>query len=98
MIFPFTIKYTQRLSKGLSDDETLTALNRIKAIIEDASADDIEIKKDELIFRVNLLGLRWNWNIMVPIEKGEIKISRTDKETTLTYEIFMFRLAIITII
>ena len=96
MIFPFTISYTRRLSKKLSDNETARALNQIKTIIEKKTAEDIEIKKDSLTFKVSLFGLRWNWNVMVPIEKGQFNLVTSDNTTTLTYEFFMYRMLIIT--
>ena len=96
MTFPFTIKYTRRLSKKLTDNEATWTLNEIKAVIEDKTAEDIEIKKDLLTFKVSFLGQRWNWNIMVPIEKGQFNLVTSDSTTTLTYEFFMYRMLIIT--
>lgn len=98
MTFPFTIKYTRRLSKKLTDNEATWILNEIKAVIEDKTAEDIEIKKDLLTFKVSFLGQRWNLNIMVPIEKGEFRIVTSENESTVTYEIFMYRLSIISTI
>jgi hypothetical protein len=96
MIFPFTISYTRRLSKKLSDNETARALNQIKTIVEKKTAEDVEIKNNSLTFKVSFLRPTWNWNIMVPIEKGQFNLVTTDSATTLTYEFFMYRMFIIT--
>ncbi len=98
MIFPFTIRYTRRLSKKLSDNETAQALIQIKTIVEKKTAEDIEIKKDSLTFKVSFFRFAWNWNIMSPIEKGQFKLITSDNTTTLTYEFFMYRIIVITTI
>ncbi len=95
MSFPLTIKYSRRLDKKLSDDEVSLILNYIGKAIEKRSAEDIKIRENSLTFKSSLLGARWNWNIMVPIEKGKFILTNSDNETFLTYEIFMYRLAII---
>ncbi|MBI3221179.1 MAG: hypothetical protein HYZ44_16845 [Bacteroidetes bacterium] len=56
------------------------------------TAEEIEINKDSLIFKVPFFRFAWNWNIMNPIEKGRFKLIASDNATTLTYEFFMYRI------
>ncbi len=66
--------------------------------MEEKTAEDVEIKDNELTFIVSFFGHRWNWNIMVPIDKGKIVLMLDSEKTTLSYKIFMHRLFIITAI
>jgi hypothetical protein len=98
MIFPFTVKYTKRVGRRLSETETISALHSIKSIVEVRFAENIQIKKNKLTFNVSLFGQGWNWSIMAPLEKGEIEIGTSGHETVFKYEIFMFRLAVIALV
>jgi len=95
-MFPFTITYSRRLTNKLSDNDVKGALDKIKKILEDKTAEDVEIKDNELTFSSSFFGHRWNWNIMVPIDKGEITLTLDNEKTILSYKIFMYRLFIIT--
>lgn len=95
-MFPFTINYTRCLGRKLSNIEIVDALNQIKVILEDKTAEDIKIVDSQLTFNAGFFGFRWNWNIMVPIDGGKIILKSTDTETVLVYTIFMHRLFIVT--
>jgi len=97
-MFPFTITYSRRLINKLSDNDVKGALDKIKKILEDKTAEDVEIKGNELTFSSSFFGHRWNWNIMVPIDKGKITLTINNEKTILSYKIFMYRLFIITAI
>ena len=95
MSFPLTFKYSTQLHKQLSDKEASVVLDYIGEEVGKRSAEDIEIDNSSLTFKSSFLGPRWNWNIMAPIEKGKLTLENSDNRTLLTYEIFMYRLAII---
>ncbi len=97
-MFPFTINYSRRLPNRLSDNEVTGALDEIKKILEEKTAEDVDIKENELTFSVSFFGHRWNWNIMVPIDKGQITLTPENENTVLSYKIFMYRIFIITAI
>jgi hypothetical protein len=97
-MFPFTINYTRHLSNKLSYVEIAGALDQIKEVLEDKTAEDVEIRDNHLTFKTSFFGLRWNWNVMVPIDKGEISLTSNNVKTILTYKIFMYRLFVITAI
>jgi hypothetical protein len=97
-MFPFTITYSRRLTNKLSDNDIKGALDKIKKILEDKTAEDVEIKDKELTFSSSFFGHRWNWNIMAPIDKGKITLTLDKEKTILSYKIFMYRLFIITAI
>jgi hypothetical protein len=80
----------------LSDSKVTGALDTIKKILEYKTAEDVEIKDNELTFSASFFGHRWNWNIVVPIDKGKITLTLDNEKTILSYKIFMYRLSIIT--
>lgn len=95
-MFPFIIIYSRRFNYQLSDVEIARALDQIKAILEDKTAEDIKITGNQLTFNSSFFGQRMNWNIMVTIDKGELTFDSGNGETILTYKIFMHRLFMVT--
>ncbi len=95
MIFPFSIKYSARLSDNFDKDRNKETLKYIEDFITKKTADDIVIEDEKLTFKSNFFRARWNTNVLGPIERGVFTIIDKGDKTILTYEFFMYRLFII---
>ena len=95
MTFPFSIKYSARLSDSFASDRNKEALEFIEDFITKKTGDDIIIENDKLTFKSKFFKSgRWNTNILVPIEKGVFNIIEKGGKTILTYEFYMYHLFI----
>ncbi|PWN66567.1 hypothetical protein [Chryseobacterium oncorhynchi] len=95
MIFPFSIKYSARLSNNFSIGRNKEALEFIEAFITKKTGVDIVIENDKLTFKSKFFKWgRLNTNILVPIEKGVFNIVDKGEKTILTYEFYMYHLFI----
>lgn len=93
MTFPFSIKYSERLSGNFTKDRNIVALEFIKDYIIKKTGENIIIENEKLTFKSKFFKLgRWNTNILVPIEKGVFIIKDKGTETILTYEFYMYHL------
>lgn len=95
MAFPFSIKYTKQLKHTVNASDMHKVLNHIAGFITNKTGEDINIQDNQLTFKSRFFRMRWNTNIMAPIEKGAFTIISDEAKTILIYEIFMYRLFII---
>lgn len=99
MIFPFSIKYSARLSDNFTSDISKEAFEFIEYFITEKTGNDIITKDNRLTFKSSpFKGGRLNTNILVPIEKGTFSIVDKGDKRILTYEFYMYRLFIVAII
>ncbi len=97
MAFPFSIKYSARLSDNFASDRNRNreALEFIEDFVTKKTGDDIVIAGDKLTFKSKFFKWgRWNTNILVPIEKGVFIFVDNGDKTILTYEFYMYHLFI----
>ena len=97
MIFPFKIKFSTQIIGTISPENSQLIVNFIKDYIVKRKGQDIKIEKDHLTFKTNLFKMS-SFDILSPVEKGIFYIKVKEQNLSLVYEIFMFRLFIISII
>jgi len=95
MIFPFSIRYSVRLSDHFFTNRNKEALKYIESYITSKKGKDIVIDDDRLTFKSKFFTGRSNGNILVPIEKGIFTIVDKGDQVILTYEFYMYRLFIV---
>ena len=93
MFFPFSIRYSNHLKKGVYNDQ-FNVMQYIKKYISEEKGEIIKINKSELTFK-SIFFRNYSWGIMAPIEKGKFKLIRKSNKMILTYEFYMYRLFII---
>lgn len=81
-MFPFSVDGRTRLQSSQDDGQVLKAL---QARLDTAGASWSTIRGDAVIFRVGFFHMRGNWNILVPYDRGEIRIVRQQGEAWLAY-------------
>lgn len=96
MPFPFSIRYSAQLADKYASISNREALELIAAFIEEKTGDDIVIEDEKLTFKSYFFKLRMNTNILAAIERGAFHISEKGDKRIIGYEIYMYRLLIIT--
>ncbi len=89
--FPFSLTYESKLNNENSIDEIL---EKIKTEIKKHKVEEIEYRKNQLIFKVPFA--LSSWNLMAPVEYGKIEIFDRYSFIILKYKISIFRMILIT--
>jgi hypothetical protein len=87
MIFPFIIKYSSPFLNQITEKQ----YRLIYSEIANHKVDDFDEQPQKIKFNVPLFQDTHNWNLMVPISKGEVRWSANQ----IYYEISFIRLFII---
>ena len=75
--------------------------NQSSFLVRKFKSETVDIIKttDKLIeFRVPLMRFVWNWNVMTPVDRGEIRISQTNRTNVVTYSVSFLRFNVIAIV
>jgi hypothetical protein len=94
-MFPFSIKFNKRLTEEHLSIETNIIMTYIEEFIRCKTGEAIFIDGSQLTFKSSLFRMRWNTNILAPIEKGKFNLISTENKSILTYEFFMYRMLLI---
>jgi hypothetical protein len=94
MVFPFAVKYKRTLRGAIPPDQQQYVLQQIKAIIAEQKADNIAILENEVTYKGST---SWgNWSKFRVVDGGTFSIKNDGSKTTLTYQVRMRGLFIIT--
>lgn len=92
MIFPFSIKYSEKLNLDYTKHQNELIFKIISKYISEKKGEDIEITNDVLKFKSRFLNLeRTNFNIFTPIEKGVFRIKKENQKLIIEYQFYMYR-------
>lgn len=99
MIFPFSIKYSNKLNLDYTKNQNELIFKIIYKHILEKKGEDIKISKDVLKFKSSFFNFdRTNFNIFTPIEKGVFRIKKENQKLIIEYQFYMYRLFLISIL
>ncbi len=96
-MFPLLVKYNKEIE--LNNPEKQTTNGILVCFAEKLAkkkADNIKVEEHRLTFKNNLLRLTSNWNIMLPVDYGEITIkNNSSNKIKIRYTISLRRILLI---
>ncbi len=93
-MFPFTIKYSEKLNNNFNIDKNKEVLEYLQDFMTKKKAEDIVIENNKLTF-ISKYFKSGRYDILSTIEKGLFVIENNQGETKITYEFYMYRLFLI---
>ncbi len=91
-MFPLYINYKKEIELDNPEVQTVpNILAYFEKVLNQKRADNIVVEKYSLTFKNNLFKLINNWNIMLPVDSGEIGIKMLDNNRIAIEYIFSLR-------
>ena len=86
--YPFSFTYKKKLSRDIDIQESLKAFDKE---IRSHSVEDVVVENKKLHFSVPFFRLVWNWNLMSPVDFGQVEFIEVSNQLLLEYKISVFR-------
>ena len=86
--YPFSFTYKKHLDRDIDIQE---ALKIIDTAIRSHSVEDVVVENKKLHFSLPFFRLVWNWNLMGPVDFGQVELIEISNQLFLEYKISIFR-------
>jgi hypothetical protein len=89
IMLPFTVKYTSKLSKPISNSRNLNTLAFVRKVLLLLKANITYATDSELRYKGSSKMFVSNWDITTSIDRGTFKIEEKDGQIIIVYEIVL---------